>query len=121
MPTNPKQVEEKIERMTTAWKTLAPDKKFGGMTLAEFEAFGEAAMQPRARILELKDEIKQEEASRDRADRTFIAKAELAVAGVVADPTEGNDSAIYEAFGYVRKSERQSGLTRRKKAVKNGE
>ena len=33
--------------------------------------------------------------------------------GVLADPTEGPDSALYAAFGYTRTSERKSGLTRK--------
>ncbi len=119
MPNSPKKSEEKIERMITAWRTLAPDKSFGGMTLGEFEAFAETSRAPRRRLEELRDEIKQEEAARDRADVNFLAKAELVVAGVVADPTEGNNSALYEAMGYVRKSERQSGLTRKKKNVED--
>jgi hypothetical protein len=34
---------------------------------------------------------------------------------VLSDPTEGPDSALYEAMGYTRKSERKSGLTRQRK------
>ena len=34
---SPKEIEEKYERMINAWRTLAPDKSFGGMTLAQFE------------------------------------------------------------------------------------
>jgi hypothetical protein len=33
---------------------------------------------------------------------------------VLAAPSEGDDSALYEAMGYVRKSARKSGLTRKK-------
>ncbi len=40
-------------------------------------------------------------------------KIQLVVAGVLADPNEGPDSPLYEAFGYTRKSERKSGLTRK--------
>jgi hypothetical protein len=40
---------------------------------------------------------------------------QLVVNGVVGDPTFGPDSALYEAMGYVRKSERKSGLTRKGK------
>lgn len=36
----------------------------------------------------------------------------LAVAG---DPNYGNDSPLYGAMGFVRKSEKKSGLTRKKK------
>ncbi len=35
---SPKDNEEKMERMTNAWRSLAPDKSFGGMTRAQFEA-----------------------------------------------------------------------------------
>lgn len=54
-------------------------------------------------------------AARDAADAAFSSKAQLVVAGVLADPTEGPDSALYEALGYTRKSERRSGVTRRKR------
>jgi hypothetical protein len=33
---------------------------------------------------------------------------------VCGDPAEGDDSPFYDALGYVRRSERQSGLHRRK-------
>jgi hypothetical protein len=41
------------------------------------------------------------------------------VNGVLADPEEGPDSPLYEAFGYTRASERKSGLTR--KGIKKAE
>mgnify|MGYP001447816905 CR=1 FL=1 len=34
---------------------------------------------------------------------------------VVGDPAYGNDSPLYGAMGFVRKSEKKSGLTRKKK------
>jgi hypothetical protein len=37
----------------------------------------------------------------------------LVAAGVLAEPTEGDDSALYAAFGYTRKSDSKSGLHRR--------
>jgi hypothetical protein len=40
-------------------------------------------------------------------------KNQLVVSGVLADPSEGPDSSVYEAMGYTRKSERRSGLTRK--------
>jgi len=39
----------------------------------------------------------------------------LLVNAVKGDPTEGEDGVFYEALGYVRKSERRSGLSRSKK------
>ncbi|MCA1593575.1 MAG: hypothetical protein LC754_13180 [Acidobacteria bacterium] len=40
---SPKDNEQRMERMINAWRTLAPDKTFGGMTLAQFEASAKPA------------------------------------------------------------------------------
>ncbi len=109
---SPKDYEQKIERMLNAWRTLAPEKSFGGMTLAQFEATAAPSLAARQRIDALEAQLKQEIATRDAADEVFNGKAQLVVAGVLADPTEGPDSALYAAFGYTRRSERKSGLHR---------
>jgi hypothetical protein len=115
MTSTPRQTEQKMDRMVNAWQELAPSKSFGGMTLAQFEAATEASKAARQRIDDLEDQLTQAFADREAADNAFMAKAQLVVNGVRADPTEGPDSALYEAFGYTRKSERQSGLTRKRK------
>jgi hypothetical protein len=112
---NPKKIEEKIERMLNAWRTLAPDKTFGGMTLAQFEAAAAPSLAARQKIGALEAQATDAYAERDRSDEAFEAKAKLVVAGVLADPTEGDDSALYGAFGYTRASEQKTGLTRRKR------
>ena len=100
--------------MLNAWETLAPDKSFGGMTFAQFKGAAQPALDARARIDELEDQMTQAIAAREAADDAFNDKAQLVVNGVLADPTEGADSALYEAMGYTRKSERRSGLTRKR-------
>jgi len=50
---------------------------------------------------------------RDAADELSVAKMQGVVATVNADPTEGPNSSLLEAFGYTRKSERKSGLCRK--------
>ncbi len=47
---SPKDIEDKIERMLNAWRTLAPAKKFGGMTLDDFEAATAPSRAARARL-----------------------------------------------------------------------
>src|SRR5437868_5609665 len=101
MRMSPKETEEKIRRMINAWETLVPDKTFGGMTLAQFKAIAAPALAARQRLEELEDQRTQTIAERDEADDAFLDKAELVVNGVRADPTEGHDSALYEAFGYT--------------------
>ena len=41
------------------------------------------------------------------------------VNGVKGDPNFGDDSDLYDSMGYVRKSDRQSGLTRKKNAAQS--
>ena len=111
----PKDIEEKLERVLNAWRTLAPNKTFGGMTLAQFEEACAPSRTARALIAELEDKQTKALADRDVADDNTADNIQLVVAGVLGDPTEGPDSPLYEAFGYTRKSERKTGLTRKRK------
>jgi len=99
MPKSPKSTEERIQKMVNTWRTLAPEKSFGGMTLAQFEAVAAPAQAARRRIVDLNDQLSRAIAERDTADQTFSVRAQQVVAGVLADPTEGPDSALYQAFG----------------------
>jgi hypothetical protein len=113
MPNSPKNTAERIEKMINGWRAHAPEKSFGGMTLAQFEAAVEPSRAARRKIEELDAQRADAVIERDTADEAFDAKSKFVVAGVLADPTEGPDSALYEAFGYTRTSERKSGLTRK--------
>jgi hypothetical protein len=115
MAGSPKDMELKMQRMLNAWETLVPDKSFAGMTLAQFKAAAQPAQAARQRLEELDDQRTQVIAQREAADEALQAKMLQVIAGVLADPTEGSDSALYEAMGYTRKSERKSGLTRKRK------
>ena len=111
----PKDIQEKFERIDNAWRTLAPNKTFGGMTLSQFEEECLPSQEARNAIEELQDRLTKALAGRDTADENTASKIQLVVAGVLGDPTEGANSALYEAFGYTRKSERRTGLTRKRK------
>jgi hypothetical protein len=113
MANTPKSKDEKMERILNAWETLAPAKSFGGMTLDQFKAVAAPAQAARRRIADLDDQMTKAINDRDAADEVFGEKAQLVINGVLADPTEGPDSSLYEALGYTRKSERKSGLTRK--------
>ena len=117
MPNNPKSNEQKMNTMLNAWETLASAKSFGGMTLDQFKAIATPAQTARQRIADLEGQMTQAINDRDAGDTAFLVKAQLVVNGVLADPSEGPDSSLYEAMGYTRKSERRSGLTRAKKTA----
>jgi hypothetical protein len=101
--------------MLNAWRTLAPEKSFGGMTLAQFEAAIAPSFDARRRIQELENQTADAKTDRNQSDEVSLKKSKQVVAGVLADPDFGPDSALYEAFGYTRDSEQKSGLTRKGK------
>ncbi|MGH8165489.1 MAG: hypothetical protein ACREP1_14265, partial [Rhodanobacteraceae bacterium] len=47
------------------------------------------------------------------ADRASMLLVGLVINAIKGDPAFGDDSALYEACGYVRRSERKSGLSRK--------
>lgn len=119
MALSPKQQIARMEQMISAWKNLAPLKTFGGMTVEQFEEFAKP-VRAKVKLLEdIDDQRTQAINGRDDALEVFFEKAQLYINGVLADPTEGKDSSLYEASGYVRSSERKSGLTTKKKEPKD--
>ena len=112
MAVSPKTIEEKVKRIVNAWRTMAANKTFGGMTLMQFQEECLPSQEARDLIDELEDRLTKARVGRETADVNTTSKIKLVVAGVRADPTEGPDSALYEAFGYTRDSEHKSGLHR---------
>ncbi len=113
----PSGVEEKYIRFLNALKTLAPDKTFGGITVDQFETQIGKSSAARDNIQTHDNERKQEEANRDREDAVTLKYCNVIKHGVLADPEFGDDSALLEALGYTRRSDRKSGLTRRRNAA----
>jgi hypothetical protein len=120
MAGSPKDNEEKLNRVLNAWKTLASDKSFGGMTAEQFEAAIAPSFTSRQQLDALDDQRTHLINTRDDADDASLAKAAAAVAGVLADPAFGPNSSLYEAMGYTRQSERKSGLSRKGKDSGSG-
>jgi hypothetical protein len=111
----PKDIIERYRQTLNAWRTLRPDKTFGGMTLTQFEAACVPSLTTRANLEVLQDKVAQEIADRNAADGTTADVIARVAAGILADPDEGDDSPLYGALGYTRKSERKTGLTRKRK------
>ena len=112
MGDSPKLNEEKLRRILNAWKQLAADKAFGGMTVEQFEAVIGPSFTTRQQLDDLDNQRTHLINSRGDADDVSLAKAAAAIAGMNADPGFGPNSSLIEACGYVRQSERKSGLHR---------
>jgi hypothetical protein len=61
--------------------------------------------------------VEDKRVDRDQKVAALQAKIALVVNGVIGSPDYGPDSDLYGAMGYVRKSQRKSGLTPQKSNV----
>lgn len=114
MAINPNANKAKLTQVTNAWSELAADKSFGGMTLAQFKAACKPSLDARDELARLEAQVTQWQNRRDDADGKTTEVIQKVVNGVKGDPAFGEDCDLYEAMGYVRKSERKSGLTKKK-------
>ena len=117
MANAPKIVEQKLATFLKAWKDIRPDKAFGGLSLEQFEAIVKPSQDVRARMHDLQLELKGLIALRNTSDKTTLQAISDVANSVKGDRTEGADGELYGALGYVRKSERKRGLTRKKKKL----
>lgn len=116
MPKVWKNTVSRVEQFRAAWRELAPDATFAGMTYAQFEAASAAPLELRGEILALEKQLEGRKTARSQVDAAADQVLDLVVNSVRGTPGFGEDCALYRAFGYVRKSERKSGLTRKSKS-----
>ena len=116
---SPKTARERSNRFINSWTENSPDRRWADKTLAEFKA-------GRTAIDDVEDEIVATDAHKKAllVRRDNLIKEHMEDCDYVAKDVEGSrefgpDSALYEGFGYIRKSERKSG--RRRSAAPNGE
>jgi hypothetical protein len=80
---------------------------------------GTALIQPcrdvRSEIAEAELRVQSGNARRATVDQDFEKVLQRVINAVKADPEEGDDGDLYEAMGFVRRSVRSTGLTRRRK------
>jgi hypothetical protein len=119
MPTM-KPIVDRIETFRAAWREMAPGASFAGMTLAEFEVAIAAPLGLRDEITDLELKLVGKKAERSISDGAAGEMLSLVVNSVRGTPGFGRDCPLYRAFGYVRKSERKSGLTRKARVTTKG-
>jgi len=112
MPSNPKSISNHINKVIAGWEEHAADASFAGLTLAQFKAKVKPSLDARAEIDELERKLDGARVDRDNSDLVSEEIALLVVNSVKGDPSFGENSPLYASFGYVRKEDRRSGLTR---------
>ena len=114
MASTPKQVAEDTNKIINAWQTIAPKATFAGMTFAQYQAKVQPSFDARDSITSLENQMTAAQDTRDDADVITNKTNQQVVNSVKGDPDYGDDSDLYDAMGYTRKSARQSGLMRKK-------
>lgn len=117
MPTAPKEAYDRITTTGTAWENLRAAKSFANLTLAQYLTLIGPSLTARATIARLENELVAAQNQRDDADKVSLAAQQLVVNAVKGDPDETENGVLYEAMGYVRKSERKTGLHRGAKSA----
>jgi hypothetical protein len=108
----------RLDTFISAWKKLRGTKAFAGLTPDQFETQKMAPCRAaRATVTDLENQLKAALNRRDDLDQAALETMALIVNAVKGDPAEGENGDLYEAMGFVRKSERKSGLSRKKTAT----
>lgn len=116
-PPKPKIVSRR-DSFHTVWKELAATETFAEMSLEQFKDATESPVTVRERIETAKAQLSALMRERGLADKELRKTLSLVINSVRGNPQHGEDSPLYRALGYVPKSERESGLSR--KAAKLG-
>lgn len=109
---NPKIVGDHLEAVISGWEDHAADASFSGLTLAQFKTKVKPSLDTRAVIEDLDLQRDGARVDRENADVTSEEIAANVVNSVKGDTNFGENSALYASFGYIRKDDRKSGLTR---------
>jgi len=106
---------EKLEETEVSWETNAKDAKFYNTTLAEYKARVQLSRDARALVANLQQQLDAAKNQLKSTDKENLALEKNVAKAIAGDPNYGEDSDLYEGTGRVRKSERKTGLTRKKK------
>ena len=117
MANSPKDTEEHLKTTVSVWRSLRLNKKFLGLTVDEFDAELKPCFNARDAVSEAEAKLAAAIKTRDDADIVGLALAARFVSAVKSDATEGVNSELLDAIGYVIPSKRKSGLHRKSNTV----
>jgi len=113
MPRKTDNAPVRTQRIADAWKTIAPEATFAGMTREQFETRVKPALDVREQLASLDSQRIAKVEQRDDADRAALEVTQMVINAIKGDPNYGPDHPLLQSMGYVRKSARWSGLTRK--------
>ena len=111
MAKNYPKLDVRRDLYVAAWRQLAAEESFGGMTLAQFTAATDAAMTVRDDIVNAKALLSSLVGQRVLADTELRKALKLVVNGVRGNTQYGENAPLYRAMGFVPSGERKTGKT----------
>lgn len=112
---NKKDINQRANQIDDAWSDGAPDVEFKGHTNASLKALRAEIAAEENSIEDVKATIKIRENGVTEKYRRLNAMIVDIRSGVAGHKDYGENHPLYGGMGFVLKSERKSGLTRKKK------
>ncbi len=111
----PAKISDQYRRYVAAWEALAPHATFGKKTLAQFKASVATSEARRGAVAKAEAVLADTITDRDDDDDVILDIMEKVKKSVIDSEEFGSDDgALYEAMGYIPKSKRKTGNTRKK-------
>jgi len=111
-----KRIRERVTQMNDGWAQGAPTADFGGISQTQFDTKIKAAAAADQEIDELEAALTLKKQSRDGLYAALHEDSVKILAGLKGDPAYGDDHPLVDAMGFVRESNRKTGLTRKKES-----
>ena len=109
---NKTHVNTRSLKMLASWKEETPTiESFGEVTLSDIESAYNDMLAAESTLAQSKAAVDQDRIRYNEAGAVVLEMQRKVYLGVIAQL--GEDAPILKSMGYVRKSERKSGLTRR--------
>ena len=109
---NKTHVHTRSLKMLASWKEETPTiESFGEVTLSDIESAYNDMLAAESTLAQSKAAVDQDRIRYNEAGAVVLEMQRKVYLGVIAQL--GEDAPILKSMGYVRKSERKSGLTRR--------
>ena len=109
-----KRIVSRSSHSIKALQDLAPEITFGRTNLAKIVPLREDLDTKMEAILRLENQLEGARIERDEALSELNLDLRHLREGIAAHPEFGDDSELYGRCGFVRRSERATGLTRKK-------
>ncbi len=100
------------DNINLGWSGCCPDTQFGGVTFQHHQSGLQSYRTAEAEVAWHENQLAGARARRDLERETLSSLNQRCVHGLLCHPAHGDDSALYGQWGYTRRSERSSGLTR---------